>query len=252
MAGHSKWANIKHRKARGDAQKGNVFAKVAKEIIVAAKQGGANPDANTRLKIAVQKAREANVPWDNIQRAIKRGTGELDGSSYEEFTYEGYGPGGVAVMLNVMTDNRNRTASDVRYAFSKNGGNLGENGSVGWLFSKKGYITVLKHAISEDDLMLACVEAGAEDLNSTDEEVYEVLTAADELYKVKEMLEQQGVDIASAEISMIPSTTISLSGREAEQMLKLMEMLDAHDDVQQVFANFDISEEEMQKHASTE
>lgn len=251
MSGHSKWANIRHKKAKGDAQKGNVFSKMAKEIIVAARQGGGNPDGNTRLRIAIQKARDSNVPWDNIQRAIKRGTGELEGVSYEEIRYEGYGPGGVAVMVDVMTDNRNRTAADIRYLFSKNGGSLGESGSVAWVFKKKGYIVVEKSAgIDEDDLMMAALEAGAEDIDSASDDVYSVITAPDELYQVKERMEALRVPLASAEVTMLPSTTVRLAGREAELMLKLMDALEDHDDVQKVYANFDISDEEMIKHSS--
>lgn len=248
MSGHSKWANIKHRKAKGDALKGNLFSKMSKEIIVAARQGGGNPDANTRLRIAIQKARDANVPWENIQRAIKRGTGELEGAVYEEITYEGYGPGGVAVMVDVMTDNRNRTASDIRYIFSKNGGNLGETGSVAWLFKKKGYITVDKAPnLSEDDLLMAALDGGAEDMSSDDKDVFEITTAPEDLYKVKEHLEKLGIKTSSAEVTMIPQTTVKLSGHQAEQMMRLYEALEEHDDVQKVYANFDIDEEEMEK-----
>jgi YebC/PmpR family DNA-binding regulatory protein len=250
MSGHSKWANIKHRKAKGDAQKGNIFSKMAKEIIVAARHGGGNPDSNLRLRIAIQKARDLNVPWDNIQRAIKRGTGELEGIQYEELTYEGYGPGGVAIMVDVMTDNRNRTASDLRYIFSKNGGNMAESGSVAWMFRKRGHIAVDKGGkVSEDDLMMVALDAGAEDFTSDDEEVYEVVTLPEDLYKVKEFLESKGGRCSSAEVTMLPQTTVSVAGREAEQLLRLMETMEDHDDVQKVYANFDISEEELAKHA---
>jgi len=250
MSGHSKWANIKHRKAKGDAQKGNIFSKMAKEIIVAARHGGGNPDSNLRLRIAIQKARDLNVPWDNIQRAIKRGTGELEGIQYEELIYEGYGPGGVAIMVDVMTDNRNRTASDLRYIFSKNGGNMAESGSVAWMFRKRGHIAVDKGGkVSEDDLMMVALDAGAEDFTSDDEEVYEVVTLPEDLYKVKEFLESKGGRCSSAEVTMLPQTTVSVAGREAEQLLRLMETMEDHDDVQKVYANFDISEEELAKHA---
>lgn len=247
MAGHSKWANIKHRKARGDAAKSNLFAKMAKEVAVAAKEGGSNPDTNTRLRLAITKAREANVPWDNIQRAIKRGSGELDGVSYDEVTYEGYGPGGVAVMAQAMTDNRNRTASDIRYIFSKNGGNLGESGSVAWLFTRMGSITVSKDSgVGEDALFDAVLEAGAEDLSTDDELVYEISTLPEDLYRIKEHLEGLGIEVLSAENIMSPQNTVSITGQQAEQMMRLYEGLDEHDDVQNVYANFDIDDDELE------
>jgi len=249
MSGHSKWANIRHRKAKGDAAKGDVYSKMAKEIMVAARHGGGNPDGNFRLKIAIQKARDFNVPWDNIQRAIKRGTGELEGIILEELTYEGYGPGGVAVVVEVLTDNRNRTASDLRYIFSKSGGNLAESGATSWLFKPKGSIMVEKAGISEDDLMVAALDAGAEDLLPGDDESFEVTTAAESFGDVEHYLRAHGVKVASSELVRIPQTTVQVTGREAEQTLRLMESLEDHDDVQKVFSNFDISDEELDKHA---
>ncbi|MDP2857765.1 MAG: YebC/PmpR family DNA-binding transcriptional regulator [Bacillota bacterium] len=249
MSGHSKWANIRHRKAKGDAAKGNVYSKMAKEIMVAARHGGGNPDGNFRLKIAIQKARDFNVPWDNIQRAIKRGTGELEGITLEELTYEGYGPGGVAVVVEVLTDNRNRTASDLRYIFSKSGGNLAESGATSWLFKPKGSIMIEKEGISEDDLMVAALDAGADDLLPGDDESFEVTTAVESFGDVEHYLRSHGVKVASSELIRIPQTTVQVTGREAEQTLRLMESLEEHDDVQKVFSNFDISDEELDKHA---
>ncbi|HHV62033.1 MAG TPA: YebC/PmpR family DNA-binding transcriptional regulator [Firmicutes bacterium] len=249
MSGHSKWANIKHRKAKADATRGKIFTRVAREIIVAARQGGGDPQANFRLRMAIQKARDVNMPNDSIVRAIKRGIGEGgEGSNYEELTYEGYGPGGVAVLLDVMTDNKNRTASDIRYIFSKHGGNLGEAGCVAWMFEKRGLITINRSdtSLGEDDLMNYAVEAGAEDFKA-DEETIEITTNYEDLESVREFLESKGLKLASAEITMIPKTTVPVSGKEARQVLELIESLEDHDDVQQVYANFDISEELMEQ-----
>jgi YebC/PmpR family DNA-binding regulatory protein len=249
MSGHSKWANIKHKKARGDAAKGNIFSKMAKEIIVAARHGGGNPDGNFRLAAAIAEARKNNVPWDNIQRAIKRGTGELDGTILEELTYEGYGPAGVAVLVDCMTDNRNRTAGDVRYIFSKNGGNLGESGSVAWQFKKRGYITVERESgINEDDLMMLVLDAGAEDMESGDDTMFEIYTNPDDLYVVRQFLEGKQVKVSSSEITMVPSVTVQVAGKEADLILKMMESLEEHEDVQKVYANFDMSDEELARH----
>ena len=243
MAGHSKWANIKHRKSRQDAAKGKMFTKVAKEIIMAAKAGGGDPAANFRLRIAVDKARAINMPMDNINRAIARGTGGQDGDNYEEFTYEGYGPGGVAIMLDIATDNRNRTAGDMRHLFSKYGGNLGETGCVNWMFNKVGLILVEREGcdFSEDDLMLVAAEAGADDLTS-EEEAYQIICAADAIWQVKAALEGQGVSVSNAEVTYLPQNTVQVSGDDATKLLKLMELLDDHDDVQEVYANFDLEE----------
>ncbi|NPV52052.1 MAG: YebC/PmpR family DNA-binding transcriptional regulator [Firmicutes bacterium] len=249
MSGHSKWANIKHKKAKADAMRGRVFTRVAREIIVAARQGGGDPEANFRLRMAIQKARDVNMPNESIVRAIKRGTGEGgEGSNYEELTYEGYGPGGVAVLLDVMTDNKNRTASDIRYIFSKHGGNLGEAGCVAWMFEKRGLITMNRSdtSLSEDDLMNYAVEAGAEDFKA-DEETVEIITNYEDLESVREFLASKGLKLATAEVTMVPKTTIPVSGKEARQVLELVESLEDHDDVQQVYANFDIPEELMEQ-----
>ncbi|NPV71582.1 MAG: YebC/PmpR family DNA-binding transcriptional regulator [Firmicutes bacterium] len=251
MSGHSKWANIKHKKAKTDAQKGRMFSKVTKEIIMAARHGGGNPDANIRLKTAIIKAREVNLPMENISRAIKRGTGELEGVQYEELVYEGYGPGGVAMMVEVTTDNRNRAASDIRYLFSKHGGNLGESGSVSWMFKKVGYITVDRAdcRLSEDDLMLAALDAGATDFKA-EEDMFEVFTEPDPgaVDSVKEALKRHGVKVAVAEITMAPSSTVTLTGEEAARMLRLVDALEDQDDVQKVHANFDIPQSEMEEY----
>jgi len=244
MSGHSKWANIKRRKAAVDAQKGRIFTKLTREIIVAARQGGGNPESNMRLKTAIEKARAANLPMENIQRAIARGTGELEGVTYEELVYEGFGPGGVAVIVDAMTDNRNRTTSDVRHIFQKHGGNLGETGSVAWMFDRKGVITVNADAVKvgEDGMLLLAADAGAEDVTLEDG-VFEITTAAGDLEKVRAALEQQGIPVESAEVTRVPKTTVSLSGEIAEKVLRLADALEEHDDVQDVFINADIEED---------
>lgn len=247
MAGHSKWANIKHRKAKMDAKKGKLFTKLGKELIVAAKIGGGDPEANPRLKMAIQKAKEANMPNDNIMRAIKKGTGDLENVNYEEMVYEGYGPGGVAVLLNIMTDNRNRTAGEIRHLFSKYGGNLGETGCVAWMFEQKGLLVaeLEENGMDEESLMLLAIEAGADDVTVEDGTV-EIVTAPGDFAKVKEALAEQGIKFTVSEISMIPQTNVTLEDPAvAEQMLKLMDVLEEHDDVQSVYANFDIPEEIM-------
>lgn len=242
MSGHSKWATIKRKKAKTDNQRGKLFTKLAKEIIVAAKQGGADPDGNMRLKAAIQRAKEANIPNDNIQRAVQKGAGSAGGDNYEEILYEGYGPSGVAVMIEILTDNRNRTAGEVRHLFSRNGGNLGESGCVSWMFDKKGLIVVeKKDTLQEDDLLMAALDAGAEDMK-TEEDSYEIYTAPQDLDSVKESLLGQGIAVADAEVTMVPQTTVSLAGKEAEQMIRLMDALEDHDDVQDVYANFDIDD----------
>lgn len=244
MAGHSKWANIKHRKARMDAQKGKIFTKVAREIIVAAKDGGGDPESNFALRLAVQKAREANMPNDNIMRAIKRGTGELGGSSFESFTYEGYGPGGVALMLDINTDNRNRAAADIRYLLSKHGGSLGESGCVSWMFKRKGYISVeMSKGLDEDELILLALEAGAEDIQE-DGDSLEITTAPEDMEKVKEALEGSGISVSLAEVSMFPETEVAIQDKEvAGKLIKLVDALEDHEDVQNVHANFNIPDE---------
>ncbi len=248
MAGHSKWAQIKHKKAIVDARKGKLFSKLAKEISVAARLGGGDPSMNPRLRTAIEKAKDANMPQDNIRRAIQKGTGELPGASYEEVYYEGYGPGGVALMIHALTDNKNRTVAELRHILSKHGGNLGEAGCVSWIFEKKGYILVSKESIDEDSLMGIVIEAGAEDLRSDPrEDNYEVITSVEEFHNVKEAIERAGIRPVSAEITMLPKTVVRIEGDVAERMLRLMDALEEHDDVQNVYANFDIPEEVMAK-----
>jgi len=249
MSGHNKWSSIKHKKGAADAKKGKLFTKLIKELTVAAKNGGGDPETNARLRTAVLTARTANMPNDNIARAIKKGTGELAGASvYEDVVYEGYGPGGTAVIVEVLTDNKNRTVSDIRHVFTRSNGNLGESGCVGWMFTKKGIVTVSASSSSEDALMEASIEAGAEDVVN-DGDVFLVYTAANSnaLESVRTALETKKIKIESAEISMVPQTTITLSGKDAENMIKLIDNLEDHDDVQKVHSNFDIDDEEMAK-----
>jgi YebC/PmpR family DNA-binding regulatory protein len=245
MSGHSKWHTIKHKKGALDAKRGKVFTKLIKEITVAARTGGGDAAANARLRKAVSDAKAANMPNDTIDRAIKRGTGELEGVSYDEITYEGYGPGGVAVMIESLTDNRNRTVAEIRHMFSKNGGNMGASGSVSYLFDKKGYIVVDKSAKSEDELFEIVTDAGAEDLRD-DEDNFEIITAPETFDAVLSAVKAAGVEPHVAEVEMIPQNYIKLEGNEAKQMLKLMESLEDHDDVQKVSANFDISAADME------
>jgi YebC/PmpR family DNA-binding regulatory protein len=246
MSGHSKWHTIKHKKGALDAKRGKVFTKLIKEITVAARTGGSGDvDANARLRKAVNDAKAQNMPNDTIDRAIKRGTGELEGVNYEEITYEGYGIGGVAVMVETMTDNRNRTVAELRHLFSKNGGNLGEAGSVAWMFDKKGLIIVDKEAKSEDELFEIAIEAGAEDLQD-DGDIFEIYTAPENYEAVDEAIKKAGIEPQASEISMIPQNYIKLEGANAKQMLKLYEAIDDNDDVQKVYANFDIDESDME------
>jgi len=248
MAGHSKWAQIKHKKAVVDARKGKLFSKLVKEISVAARIGGGDPSTNPRLRMVIDKAKDANMPQENIKRAILKGTGELPGTSYEEVIYEGYGPGGVALLIEVLTDNKNRTVSELRHLLSKYGGSLGEAGCVSWIFEKKGHILVKKSSVKEDTLMVIALEIGAEDLrNDPKEDNYEIITTAEDFHKVKDKLKAEGIEIFSSEITMLPKTQVNLEGETAEKMLKLMDVLEDHDDVQNVYANFDISEEIMTK-----
>ncbi len=245
MSGHNKWSTIKHKKGAADAKRGQVFTKIIKEITVAAKLGGGDPDGNPRLRAAIDKAKSENMPKDNIERAIKKGTGELEGVTYEEISYEGYGPGGVAVLVEVMTDNRNRSVSDIRSIFTKCNGNMGETGCVSWMFDKKGLI-VFPKAVDFDSLFEAALEAGADDV--TDEgEQFEVLTDPTTFMDVRDALTKAGFTSDSAEVTMIPQTMVKLEGKQAESMLKLMERLEDNDDVQNVYANFDISAEEMER-----
>ena len=244
MSGHSKWHTIKHKKGALDAKRGKVFTKLIKEITVAARTGGGDPAANARLRKAIADAKGSNMPNETIDRAIKRGTGELEGVSYDEITYEGYGPGGVAVMVDAMTDNRNRTVAEIRHLFSKNGGNLGASGAVGYLFEKKGYIVVEKSAKPEEELFEIVTDAGAEDLRD-DEDNFEIITSPENFDTVLDAVKKAGVEPQVAEVEMVPQNYVKLAGAEARQMLKLMEALEDHDDVQKVSANFDISEADM-------
>jgi YebC/PmpR family DNA-binding regulatory protein len=249
MSGHSKWHNIRLRKARVDAQRGKIFTKLAREIIVAARQGGGDPGANTRLRDTVQRAREASMPQDNITRAIQRGTGELEGVHYEEALYEGYGPGGVAIMVQALTDNRNRTVSELRSIFSRHGGNLGEAGSVAWMFDPRGVIIVPRDQIGEDALLEIVLDAGAQDLK-TDQASYEITTRPEDFENVKSALGANDLALESAELTLVPQSTITVTGKEGEQTLRLMDALEDHDDLQQVYANFDIPESVMEEAAA--
>ncbi|MEK7205047.1 MAG: YebC/PmpR family DNA-binding transcriptional regulator [candidate division NC10 bacterium] len=244
MSGHSKWAGIKHKKAKVDAQRGRIFTKIIREITVAARVSGGDPGGNPRLRTAVQAAKAVNMPADNIERAIKKGTGELEGVTYEEITYEGYGPGGVAVLVEVLTDNKNRTVGEIRKIFSRHGGNLGESGCVAFLFEKKGYIQVDAAKVDEDKLMTIALDAGAEDLRG-EESVFAVTAAPKDFEKVRDAIVKSGIQPISAEITKLPKSSVKLEGKHAEQMLRLMEELEEHDDVQHVYANFDIPEEIM-------
>jgi YebC/PmpR family DNA-binding regulatory protein len=246
MSGHSKWATIRRKKEKTDAERGKVFTKLIKELTIAARHGGGDPDGNPRLRSAILAAKAANMPAANIDRAVKKGTGELPGVSYEEVNYEGYGPGGVAILVEVTTDNKNRTVSEIRNIFSKNGGNLGEVGCVGWMFEKRGLINVDKGEVEEDKLMEIVLDAGAIDMRS-EEEYYEILAPFNMFEEVKQALEQNKISYSNAELTMIPQTNVKLEGKEAEHMLKLMQALEEHDDVQKVYANFDISDEIMEK-----
>lgn len=248
MAGHSKWAQIKHKKASTDAKRGKVFTKIVKEISVSARLGGGDPSGNPRLRTAIEKAKEVNMPGDNIKRAIMKGTGELPGVSYEEFQYEGYGPGGAAILIDIMTDNKNRTSSDVRHLMTKNGGSLGEAGCVAWLFEKKGYILIEKDRTDEDTLMAVALEGGAEDMkNNQKEENYEIITAPETLQQVKTALETAGIPVSLAEITMLPKTYAVVEEKQAEQIMRLIEALEDHDDVQNVYSNFDVPDEVIAK-----
>jgi YebC/PmpR family DNA-binding regulatory protein len=245
MAGHSKWANIKHRKGAQDAKRGKVFTKIIKELTVAARIGGGDPDTNPRLRTAIDKAKQANMPKDNVDRAIKKGTGDLDGVNYEEGIFEGYGPGGVALIVEFLTDNRTRTVADVRHCFSKYGGNLGVSGSVAFLFDRKGLISFAADN-DFDQIFEIALEAGAEDVKD-EGDVYEVITEPGNFIEVREAMAAAGLEWETAEVSMLPQTQVQLAGKPAETMLKLMDALEDNDDVQNVFANFDISEDELAK-----
>jgi YebC/PmpR family DNA-binding regulatory protein len=244
MSGHSKWHTIKHKKAAADAKRGRLFTKVIKEITVAARLGGGDPEGNPRLRSVLEAARAANMPKDNIEKAIKKGTGELPGVSYEEVSYEGYGPGGVAVYVQALTDNRNRTLPEIRHLFTKYGGNLGESNCVSWMFEKKGYIVLSKDKAPEETLLEVVLDAGGDDVRD-DGGSWEILTPPERVHAVKEALAARGIQVTSAEVSMVPKNTVRVEGKKAQHLLSMMEALEEHDDVQNVWANFDIDEAEI-------
>jgi YebC/PmpR family DNA-binding regulatory protein len=244
MSGHSKWATIKHKKAALDAKRGKTFTRLIKEIQIAARNGG-DPDSNARLRTAIAAAKAVSMPADNIKRAVMRGTGELEGGQIDEISYEGYGPGGAAIIVQVATDNKNRTVSEIRHLFSKHGGNLGEQGSVGWMFERKGQILIEQEKASEDDLMTLVLEAGAEDLRN-DGVNWEVITAPEAMPSVQEAIAKAGLPVVSATVAMIPKNTVQVDGKNAAALLKLTEALEEHEDVQNVFSNFDIDEKTME------
>ncbi|HEX2834981.1 MAG TPA: YebC/PmpR family DNA-binding transcriptional regulator [Thermoanaerobaculia bacterium] len=246
MSGHSKWSTIKHKKGAADAKRGKVFTRIIKEMTVAARLGGGDIDGNPRLRSAVAEAKANNMPKDNIDRAIKRGTGELEGATYEEITYEGYGPGGVAIIVEALTDNTNRTTPEIRHMFEKHGGNLGTPGSVRFQFEKKGYFAVEKSAVSEDKLMEVALEAGADDLQTDDPEIFEIYTAPDAFEAVRQALESNKIPTVEGKLDMIPSTYVSVDEQKSKAIMRLLEMLDDHDDSQNVYSNFDIPAEMME------
>jgi YebC/PmpR family DNA-binding regulatory protein len=248
MSGHSKWHTIKHKKGAADAKRGRVFTRIIKELTVAARAGGGDPDTNPRLRTIVAEAKQANMPAENIKRAIRRGTGEEPGVQYEEVTYEGYGPGGVALIIETMTDNKNRTVGEIRHLLTKYGGDLGQSNSVAWMFEKKGYIVIEKAKASEDTLLSAALDAGADDLRDDDEN-WEVLSAPDAFPAVKEAVEKLGIETVSAQVAMLPKNYVSLEGRAAQSMLKLLDLLEDHDDVQHVWSNMDVDEKELEAFA---
>ena len=245
MSGHSKWASIKHKKGALDAKRGKIFTRIIKELTVAARAGGGDPDMNPRLRTIVADAKAANMPAENIKRAIRRGTGEEPGVSYEEAQYEGYGPGGAAVIIDVLTDNKNRTVGELRHTLTKYGGNLAETNAVAWMFSKKGYIVIPKGKADEDTLMSAVLDAGGDDLRDDDDN-WEVLSPVEAFHAVLEAVKKLGIEPEAAEISMLPQNYLKLEGKQAQQMVKLMDALDDHDDTQHVWSNFDIEEKEIE------
>ena len=245
MSGHSKWHTIKHKKGAADAKRGKIFTRLIKELTVAARNGGGDPDMNPRLRTIIADARAANMPADNIKRAIRRGTGEEEGVMYEEVTYEGYGPGGVAILIEALTDNKNRTVGEMRHTLSKNGGNLGETNSVAWMFEKKGYIVVEKSKTDEEKLLSAAIDAGADDVRD-DEDNWEVVTAPDVFPAVLEAVKGLGVEPGAAEIALLPKNYVKLEGKTAQQMIKLMEVLEEHEDTKKVWSNADIEEKEIE------
>jgi YebC/PmpR family DNA-binding regulatory protein len=246
MSGHSKWSTIKHKKAQKDARRGKIFTKLIKEITVAARMGGGDINANPRLRTAVLAARQNSMPSDNIERAIKKGTGELEGVTYEDIIYEAYGPGGVAMLIQVLTDNRNRTVAEIRSVVTKHGGNLAESGAVGWMFQKRGLIAIERAKVDEDKVMEIALEAGAEDVREAGD-LLEVVTGPGEFEAVKIALEAGKFALASAEVTMLPQSTVAITGKSAEQMVKLLEVLEEHDDVQNVSSNMDIAAEELER-----
>jgi YebC/PmpR family DNA-binding regulatory protein len=245
MSGHSKWHSIKHKKGAADAKRGKVFTRVIKELTVAARLGGGDPDANPRLRTVVDQAKAVNMPAENIKRAIRRGTGEEPGVSYDEVMYEGYGPGGAALLIDTLTDNRNRTVGELRHVLSKHGGNLGEANSVAWMFEKKGYFVVEKQQTDEETLMAAALDAGADDMRD-DGDTWEIVCAPESFEKVRESVQSLGIEPITAEVSMLPQNYVKLEGKAAQQMLKLMELLEEHDDTRNVWSNFDIEEKEVE------
>jgi YebC/PmpR family DNA-binding regulatory protein len=244
MSGHSKWSTIKHKKGATDAKRGKIFTKVIKEITVAARIGGGDVDGNPRLRLAVQKAKEVNMPQENVTRAIKKGTGELEGVQYQEISYEGYGPGGVAIFMEVMTDNKNRTIGELRAALDKNGGNMGENGCVAWIFEKKGIITIMISEKDEEELLELVMDAGGDDLQTVDD-YYEITTSVESFESVRKAIENSGLKVQSAQLTRIPQNTVNVEEKNCKSLLRLMDMLEDHDDIQKVYSNFDITDELM-------
>jgi len=249
MSGHSKWAGIKHKKALVDAKRGQLFTKIIKELTVAAKEGGGNPETNPRLRVAISKAKEANMPSDNIERAIKRGTGELPGITYEQVIYEGYGPNGVAIMVEALTDNKNRTTAEIRNIFTRKSGNMAGAGSVSWLFQKKGYILIDKSQIVEDELLSIVLELGVEDMKA-EEKSYEITCPAKDFERIRQALKEKGINFITATSTMIPASTVKVVGSEAKKVLELIDAIESHEDVQEVYANFDIPEEILEEVAT--
>lgn len=245
MSGHSKWSSIKHKKGAADAKRGKVFTKLIKEITVAARMGGGDPDGNPRLRTAIAAAKAENMPKENIERAVKKGTGELEGVSYEEASYEGYGPGGVAVLIDCLTDNKNRTVADIKHLFERNGGNLGEPGCVSYMFEQKGLIVFDKNTVEEEQIYDVALEAGAEDVNEEETE-FEVVTQPSDFEAVKKAIDAAGLSYTLSEVTKVPNSTVKVEGKKAQQMLNLMQVLEDHDDVTHVYANFDISDDVME------
>lgn len=246
MAGHSKWANIKHKKSKEDERRGKLFSKLSRRLMAAAREGGGDPGTNAELRMVIQKAKDNNMPNDNIDRAIKKGTGELEGFSFDSFMYEGYGPGGAALYLDLMSDNRNRTASEIRHLFTKHGGNLGEKGSVAWMFERKGQIILnTQESMDAEELMLLAIDLGAEDF-SEEGDFCTIYTAPGDIEEVRKGLEEEGIPYSEADVALIPKNTVSLQEQDARRFLKLLEALEDHDDVQEVYSNFDIADEIME------